>query len=287
MELEDEERRREKRQQMAAAAQAKQAARSNPLSPAVAQDTGAMDALLNKLRAAGPTSRDKREARRRARLRQNGAVRAASITKEADTGGESDKQDEPPSSGGAAASPDTEQAPTSPDITVTAVPDEDSLTKRTEEMLMRLRGDGAEGATPSPLGKGSLRDKRKERRRRNGSNVSMSSTNSGSISLSLATSPPVPPLPTTMNIAGGGLTAFDGAGDGGGEDQVARAKNALMAMRRGSDAGSIGSATSEQTPTTRTELLVATDGESTDGDRRPLTPTTIVSPPSPERTCPG
>jgi cytokinesis protein len=274
MELEDEERRREKRQQMAAQAQAKQAARNDPLAPAIAQGTGAMDALLNKLRAAGPSSRDKREARRRARLRQNGAIRAVSITKDADTEGDGENQNEKST---VAASSDAEQAPMSPDITVTSADqaaDEDSLTKRTEEMLMRLRGDS--GEVPTVLGKGSIRDKRKERRRRNGSNVSMSSTNSGSISLSL-TSPPVPPIPANIPSPTGGLTAL---GPADGEEQIARAKNALMAMRRGSDAGSIGSGTSERTapPTEQGPLQSPI---SIDSDES--TPTTVVSPPSPER----
>lgn len=292
MELEDEERRREKRAQMAAQAQAKQAAR-DPLSPAaVAQSTGAMDALLDKLRAAGPSSRDKRDARRRARLRQNGAVRAASITKQPEIDGADGENTESETAAPAAdAAPatldDAEQPPMSPDITVTSADqpaEQDSLSKRTEEMLMRLRGDGAEGAAAAS--KGSMRDnKRKERRRRNGSNVSMSSTGSGSISLSLTTSPPVPPIPTNIVGSPGLMTAF---GSAEGEDAVARAKSALMAMRRGSDTGSVGSGTSEQ-PTGTSESEQPTLGALSapaivddDSDQRPATPTTIISPPSPD-----
>jgi cytokinesis protein len=266
MELEDDERRREKRAQMAATAQARQAAR-DPLNSANTQSTGAMDALLDKLRAAGPSSRDKREARRRARLRQNGAVRAASITKTPEIDGEQ-KSDDP-------AAGDGEQ-PASPDITVTSAEkfdrqneEEDSLTNRTQEMLMRLRGDSETPSTSAAMGKGSLRDKRKERRRRNGSNVSVSSTASGSGSLaSLMSSPPVPPLPT-----GAGGLGITGAAVLDGDDAGARAKNALMAMRRGSDTGS-------ETPGQgRTPVVVVENG---DGDGSAGTPATIISPPSPE-----
>jgi len=284
MELEDEEKRREKRQQLAATTQAKQAARADPLAPVAAQSTGAMDALLDKLRAAGPSSREKRDARRRARLRQNGAIRAASITKEADTGGDNsgnecgdDQQQERPSSSAAAVSSDAEQGPMSPDITVTAADQptaDDSLSKRTEEMLMRLRGDGGGESF-----KGSVRDKRKERRRRNGSNVSMSSTGSGPSSLSLLSSPPVPPLPTNPSSTSG-LTAPGGAPDL--DDPVARAKSALLAMRRGSETGSINSATSETTTTQDLDPSSSSAVVDEESDQGPPSPTTIVSPPSPD-----
>jgi len=263
MELEDEERRREKRAQMTATAQARQAAR-DPLNSTNTQSTGAMDALLDKLRAAGPSSRDKREARRRARLRQNGAVRAASITKTPEIDGEQKSDD-----------PATEQ-PASPDITVTSAEkfdrqneEEDSLTNRTQEMLMRLRGDSETPSTSAAMGKGSLRDKRKERRRRNGSNVSVSSTASGSGSLtSLMSSPPVPPLPT-----GAGGLGISGTPVLDGDDAGARAKSALMAMRRGSDVGS-------ETPGQGRSPVVVVESEDSGGSVG--TPATIISPPSPE-----
>lgn len=290
MELEDEEKRREKRQQMAANAQAKQAARADPLAPAAVQSTGAMDALLDKLRAAGPSSREKRDARRRARLRQNGAIRAASITKEADTGGElsgteggDDQQQERPSSSAAAASQavtsDAEQRLMSPDITVTSAA-EDNLSKRTEEMLMLLRGDGGgESSAGSALSKGSMRDKRKERRRRNGSNVSTTSTGSGPASLLLASSPPIPPLPTNLPSSPG-LTAPGGAPDI--DDPVARAKSALLAMRRGSETGSINSTASEVTTTQEPDPSSPNAVVDEGSDHGPPSPTTIVSPPSPD-----
>ena len=270
MELEDEEKRREKRAQMAAKTHAKQAAR-DPLSPTIAaQSTGAMDALLDKLRAAGPT---KREARRRARLRQNGAVRAASITKDAETGESIEKSDEP-----SAVSSDLEKTPMSPDITVTAAEqtaEEDSLTKRTEEMLMRLR-DGVDPSTS--LDKGSMRDKRKERRRRNGSNVP--STTTEPVVLSLATSPSMTStLLPSIPLSPGGMGGLSPEG----EDQVARAKSALMAMRRGSDTGSIGSMTSEIQPTAmEPEVSASSSVAVIDDEEGGDTPTTVVSPPSPE-----
>ncbi|KAI5791537.1 hypothetical protein FPQ18DRAFT_260087 [Pyronema domesticum] len=254
LELEDEEKRREKRQQIAAQTQAKQAARNNPLAATDTQGTGAMDALLNKLRAAGPTSRDKREARRRARLRQNGAVRAASITTDPQVGADGDNDSNAEGDGEgddeaekksdeespAKATSTEPQAPMSPDIKVTSADAlgaaGDDLMKTVRDKLEALRGGG--DAAPAP--ERGIRDKRKERRRRNGSNVSASSQGS----------PGLAPLGSPAEV-----------------EEVARAKNALLAMRRGSETGRRGT-----TPT-----------KSEDVDTPTLAPETIVSPPSPDR----
>lgn len=253
MELEDEEKRREKRQQIAAQTQAKQAARNNPLAATDTQGTGAMDALLNKLRAAGPTSRDKREARRRARLRQNGAVRAASITTDPQVGADGDNDSNAEGDGEgddeaekksdeespAKATSTEPQAPMSPDIKVTSADAlgaaGDDLMKTVRDKLEALRGGG--DAAPAP--ERGIRDKRKERRRRNGSNVSASSQ--GSLSLTSLMNPPAPPLPLPTGMpTSPGLAPLGSPAE---VEEVARAKNALLAMRRGSETGRRGSET--------------------------------------------
>lgn len=76
VELEDQRRKNEasmKRKNAFKAAQA--SAESNPASPT---STGAMDSLLEKLRAAAPQARDQRDRRRRARLKDRHQVRIAS-----------------------------------------------------------------------------------------------------------------------------------------------------------------------------------------------------------------
>lgn len=225
MELEDEERRREKRQML----QNRQKA-PDPLAPASGTNTGAMDVLLDKLRAAGPTPRDKRdERRRRARARQ-AAPRTAPTDEASDT--PADPVPDP------AASAEDGANPKSPDITISTPQEgtfEDTLTSRTQEILMKLRSDGGASSADqaaAPFGKGSIRDKRKERRRRQGSNVSTSSAN-GALGI-MGMTPPMPPLPSP-DSPGLGSPSLGVPGDE--EDAVARAKNALLEMRRASDAG--------------------------------------------------
>ena len=231
MELEDEERRREKRQQL----QNRQ--KIDPLTPTHGTNTGAMDALLDKLRAAGPTPRDKREERRRrARARQGN--RTVSATGDPD--GEKPTDIIP-------STVSDDLNPKSPDITVSTPEQtqhiEDALSSRTQEMLMKLRGDGGASvadATAAAFGKGNIRDKRKERRRRQGSNVSTSSAN-GALGIMSGVTPPMPALPGpgAPSILSPSLSVPGGEDD----DPVARAKNALMEMRKASDIGNVGTQT--------------------------------------------
>ena len=82
-----------------------------PLSPA---STGAMDTLLEKLRAAAPQPLDQRDRRRRARLKDKHQVRVASGQKMPDIDNHKDSQRS--SSGATAVTADgTEESPTSPD----------------------------------------------------------------------------------------------------------------------------------------------------------------------------
>ncbi|KAG0127944.1 hypothetical protein HOY82DRAFT_580374 [Tuber indicum] len=244
LELEDEEKRREKRKQLLNAAAQNQKASGGPLSP---DSSGAMEALFEKLKQAGPAQREKRETRRRnlargGRRTASGASRTASGASVAES--VAGEQPTPPNDTSPSLSP-------LPPIPSSATEEEDALTSKTQEMLIQLRGEnsgdslvasttpGAQGASAAGSlrirrRRGSGEDLRRERRRRQGSNVSAT-----------------------------GAAAIVGSVNGeSAEDAVARAKLALMNMRRGSDD--------------------ATDDEAGLSSERLPTPTTIVSPPSPE-----
>lgn len=75
MEMEEQRRKNEASMKRKNALKAAQAAESNTASPT---STGAMDSLLEKLRAAAPQARDQRDRRRRARLKDRHQVRIAS-----------------------------------------------------------------------------------------------------------------------------------------------------------------------------------------------------------------
>ena len=106
-----------------------------PPSPA---STGAMDVLLEKLRAAGPATKDQRDRRKRARLRDKHKDRVASGQKIPETGENVDENglltpaktdgSEPPSEG--------------------ATSEGEDIADRAASMLQGLRGDG-EGEGPS------------------------------------------------------------------------------------------------------------------------------------------
>ncbi|KAL7271000.1 hypothetical protein RUND412_006268 [Rhizina undulata] len=271
IDIEEEDKRREKRKQMLNATSASTKMSSEPLSPA---SSGAMDTLLEKLRAAGPSNREKREARRRARLRSNGAVRAASITNPENT------ESSPPEHGSPDDQPHSSPEQTNNSSALPSMPEaneEDLLTSRTQEMLMRLRGDGDESANggSTTINAGSLRvrrnretaeDTRRERRRRQGSNVGVAAT-SAAVRKSTGAS-----TGSNSSLFGPTLGA-----DLDPEDAVARAKQALMNMRRGSSGGAETADEDSRDNIKETEVEVA----SAAAGGLP-TPTTIVSPPSPE-----
>ena len=137
--------------------------------------TGAMDSLLEKLRAAAPQARDQRDRRRRARLKDKHQVRVASgqtipdlgdLTK---TGGEDKEADKSFLSPDAATNGDGEK--------MDPISEGEDVAERAASMLQGLRGDGdGDGARPgSRDGSGSLRvrrrresadDERRNRRRR-------------------------------------------------------------------------------------------------------------------------
>lgn len=169
---------------------------SDPQSPA---GTGAMDSLLEKLRAAAPQARDQRDRRRRARLKDKHQVRIASGQQIPDLGDLTKGGD----------FDDNYRAPLSPLPAVgegqekeaeAVVSESEDIADRAASMLLGLRGDG-EADTEGVNRDGSLRvrrrresadDERRSRRRRRAAANSSSST-APSIG-----SPGVPPESNTI-----------------------------------------------------------------------------------------
>lgn len=292
MELEDEERRREKRRLLQLSNAQKNEARTatNPLSPTTPASTDAIDDLLKKLREQAPSSRDKRDARRRARVRHNGTtMRAVSLTKNepladdagSDDGKPKDSADCSDATATAATASGSDKAAAAPSIL-----DESDLTNRTQEMLMRLRGDGPE-AGGFDASKFRLRPedtRRKERRRRQGSKVQVNG-----LGLQLGASDPSSSAAAStesLGSAGPDSASLNSAGfsSADGDDPVARAKSALMAMRRGSDVGSDAGTAAAEKKEDDTDKGKEVDSRPEPDILSPdiPTPTTIVSPPSPE-----
>ena len=130
------------------------------------QNTGAMDSLLEKLRAAAPQHKDTRDRRRRARLKDRHQVRVASGQKiddlsPADEGGEEGEIVSQP-----AKIPEDED-PIYP-LEEPGQAGDDGIANRAANMLQGLRGDGEPpiGATNSRKRRESLDAERMRRRRR-------------------------------------------------------------------------------------------------------------------------
>ena len=125
--------------------------------------TGAMDSLLEKLRAAAPQARDQRDRRRRARLRDRHQIRVASgqtitdlseLTKEDNPDVESDKSILSPNSttsgeGGSEKISD-----------MTTISEGEDVADRAASMLQGLRGDGDTEPSNRSSSNGSLRVRR-------------------------------------------------------------------------------------------------------------------------------
>lgn len=149
------------------------AVESGPPSPASA---GAMDSLLEKLRAAAPQTRDQRDRRRRARLKDRHQVRVASGQKIPDLNEipEAEANLRPEGTNGAT---DSDANPLSPDLVSPAeVPEEaadDGLAQRAAMLLQDMRGgDGADEENPekrdNTLRKSAAEERRARRRRLKG-----------------------------------------------------------------------------------------------------------------------
>ena len=183
-----------------AAANAGTSSPEGPLSPT---SSGAMDSLLEKLRAAAPQAKDQRDRRRRARLKDRHQVRVASGQPIPDitgtTKGESEDQEDDknllsPESGASAESQADRK------VELAAISEGEDIAERAASMLQGLRGDG-DGADGRPSSRdGSLRvrrrresanEERRTRRRRTGA-----SSGRGSEDIENPLSPPEPePIP--------------------------------------------------------------------------------------------
>ena len=146
-----------------------------PISPS---STGAMDSLLEKLRAAAPQARDQRDRRRRARLKDRHQIRVASGQTIPDIGdltkGGSEEEGERTvlSPGSTKSSESTADNSTE----MATISEGEDIADRAASMLQGLRGDGEGDPTPASRDS-SLRvrrrresadDERRQRRRRRG-----------------------------------------------------------------------------------------------------------------------
>ncbi|SMY28523.1 unnamed protein product [Zymoseptoria tritici ST99CH_1A5] len=141
---------------------------ASPDGPAAAASTGAMDSLLEKLRAAAPQTRDTRDRRRRARLKDKHLVRVASGQQIPETG-----ENVAGEEGDGLLKPDGAVAGNSPlangeNVEGTGATSEgEDIADRAASLLQGLRGDGSEGGlseVPTRDETGSLRIRRRRER---------------------------------------------------------------------------------------------------------------------------
>lgn len=152
--------------------------------------TGAMDSLLEKLRAAAPQARDQRDRRRRARLKDRHQIRVASgqavpdlgdLAKGRSEGDEADKK------GSNSDSRDDGEGTADRVEDMPAISESEDVAERAASLLQGLRGDGEGDSKPSSRDS-SLRvrrrresadDERRNRRRRRGAGSSSASGGGG------------------------------------------------------------------------------------------------------------
>ena len=194
-----------------------------PLSPS---STGAMDSLLEKLRAAAPQARDQRDRRRRARLKDRHQIRVASGQTMPELG-------EVPKNG-SGDDDASEKALLSPtDATVNGeaaaadkmepISEGEDVAERAASMLQGLRGDGADGDPTTPGSRdSSLRvrrrresadDERRNRRRRRARETS--STNGDEVDSVLSPKGEADPMPEIREPDGQEDEDDNGAGEKG------------------------------------------------------------------------
>ncbi|KAI2629068.1 putative cytokinesis protein sepA [Hypomontagnella submonticulosa] len=153
---------------------------SGPPSPASA---GAMDSLLEKLRAAAPQTRDQRDRRRRARLKDRHQVRIASGQKIPDLN-EIPEVEVGLRNEGTNGTGESDGNPLSPDLSspseVPSGAGEDGLAQRAAMMLQDMRGgDGPDDADPEKrdsLRKSAAEERRARRRRLKGGSGTTTTT---------------------------------------------------------------------------------------------------------------
>lgn len=174
-----------------------------PPSPSSA---GAMDSLLEKLRAAAPQTRDQRDRRRRARLKDRHQVRVASGQKIPDPDEipevEASLQQAPKE-----ATIDEEGNPISPGLSSPREAGEDDVADRAALLLQGIRGgDGADEADPEK--RESLRrsrrqtaeeERRMRRRRREKATSTNTAVSEGDTTVTEAKEEEIPPTPSIEN----------------------------------------------------------------------------------------
>lgn len=184
-------------------AQAKAAAASTEGMATSPTSTGAMDSLLEKLRAAAPQSRDQRERRRRARLKDRHQVRVASGQKIPEAGETSDKEaggaSREDGNGEEAVAANAEEAPKESG--------EDDVADRAAALLQGMRGGGDGADEDDAERRENMRKARRqtaedERQRRRRRRTEKSSTTASQIDEgeehTLPTDePPTPAVPAT------------------------------------------------------------------------------------------
>ena len=153
--------------------------------------TGAMDSLLEKLRAAAPQARDQRDRRRRARLKDKHQVRVASGQKMPELEELTRRDDAEASDDGRLLNTLSAVGEVSEIEHPAAISEGEDIADRAASMLLGLRGDADGDGDGNPMKEGSLRvrrrresadDERKNRRRRRaGANVSASSSTSSGL----------------------------------------------------------------------------------------------------------
>ncbi|KAI1414606.1 hypothetical protein F5Y13DRAFT_197606 [Hypoxylon sp. FL1857] len=172
---------------------------NGPPSPASA---GAMDSLLEKLRAAAPQARDQRDRRRRARLKDRHQVRIASGQKIPDLN-EVPPAEASPNTEGTNGAPDSDANPLSPDLpSPSEAPSgagEDGLAQRAAMLLQDMRsGDGADDDNPEKrdsLRKSAAEERRARRRRLKGGSDAKSTTTEGDDAMKSPIPEEPPPVP--------------------------------------------------------------------------------------------
>ncbi|KZF21410.1 hypothetical protein L228DRAFT_269789 [Xylona heveae TC161] len=241
-----------------------------------AHNTGAMDTLLEKLRAAAPQARDQRDRRRRARLKDRHQVRIASgqtlpelpeiKNSSYESEGNQQQQQQQNQQQDEDGEPNGElHVPEPGHTTLDGISEGEDIADRAANLLQGLRGDG-EGENESMGRDSSLRvrrrrdaeDERRQRRKRRAAGAHMS-TASTATTISTLGEEQLPNPDDSMSVEGSSLIE----GTSVVEDAADSQREAPEDEAEGSD--DKAAPLPPASPTT------------------PKTPTTIVSPPSPEQ----
>ena len=154
--------------------------------PASPSTSGAMDSLLEKLRAAAPQARDQRDRRRRARLKERHQVRVTSGEKIPEVPSTEEEQgaageDDGANTSGEAGllSPGSQPDDANPPGQETQVSESEDVADRAASMLQGLRGDGDGDGERARRRRESADDERRNRRMRRRTAQTSGSKDSG------------------------------------------------------------------------------------------------------------